>query len=149
MAPAFVVDRQRAERMRALGEVKAARKWLKDRAREQMRWFNPDAAARSVAHLKAKKGFDAAPLEKAVKALAELTGEDIWREIADTMWEAVLQGIGDGTRKIHGKVRPVGSQNEAVFQCAFGFYGRKRGDLNDWLVAWPCAFRLSVLAEEL
>lgn len=83
------------------------------------------------------------------RALAELTGEDIWREIADTMWEAVLQGIGDGTRKIHGKVRPVGSQNEAVFQCTFGFYGRKRGDLNDWLVAWPCAFRLSVLAEEL
>ena len=52
-------------------EVKAAREWSLDRAREQMRWFKPEAAARSLAHLKAQKGFDAAPLEAAIKALAE------------------------------------------------------------------------------
>ena len=52
-------------------EVKAAREWSRDRAREQMRWFNPEAAARSLAHLKAQKGFDAVPLEAAIKALAE------------------------------------------------------------------------------
>ena len=52
-------------------EVKAAREWEINRAREQMRWFNPEAAARSLAHLKAQKGFDAAPLEAAIKALAE------------------------------------------------------------------------------
>ena len=52
-------------------EVKAAREWEINRAREQMRWFNPDAAARSLAHLKTQKGFDAAPLETAIKALAE------------------------------------------------------------------------------
>ncbi len=52
-------------------EVKAAREWSRDRAREQMRWFNPDAAARSLAHLKTQKGFNAAPVEAAIKALAE------------------------------------------------------------------------------
>ena len=52
-------------------EVKAAREWEINRAREQMRWFNSEAAARSLAHLKAQKGFDAAQLEAAIKALAE------------------------------------------------------------------------------
>ena len=49
---------------------------------------------------------------------------------------------------VYGLLRPVGSQNEAVFHCRWGFDRGKRGQLNNWLVAWPCAFRLSVLAEE-
>lgn len=79
--------------------------------------------------------------------LADLTGDEKWRVRADMMWRAVLQYIGDGTLNIHGIVRPVGSQNEAVFHCRWGFKNGDRGQLNDWLVAWPCAFRLSVLAE--
>lgn len=64
------------------------------------------------------------------------------------MWCAVTQFIGDGKLTIHGEVRPVGSQNEALFHCRWDYETGKRGQLNDWLVAWPCAFRLSVLAEE-
>jgi hypothetical protein len=81
--------------------------------------------------------------------LAAITGDDRWNARADRMWRAVLQYIGDGTMKIHGVQRPVGSQNEALFHCRWTFTGGRRGDLNDWLVAWPCAFRLSVFAEEM
>lgn len=84
--------------------------------------------------------------------LAEMTEDQRWRERADLMWKAVLQCIGDGERKIHGVVRPKGSQNEAIFHCPWTFWGAEdiytRGMLNDWLVAWPCAFRLSVLEQE-
>ncbi|MBQ8140492.1 MAG: hypothetical protein IJ038_02215 [Clostridia bacterium] len=84
-----------------------------------------------------------------MRRLAELTKNDIWRYRAELMWSAVLQCIGDGTLNIHGITRPEGSQNEAIFHCSWGFRQYKRGNLNDWLVAWPCAFRLSVLAGEL
>ena len=83
-----------------------------------------------------------------LRTLASLTGDENWRTRADMMWRAVTQYIGDGERVIHGVTRPVGSQNEALFHCRWGFGEGKRGQLNDWLVAWPCAFRLSVLAEE-
>lgn len=79
--------------------------------------------------------------------LAEMTGEERWKIYGDMMWRAILQFIGDGELVIHDVLRPVGSQNEALFHCRWNFWGGKRGTLNDWLVAWPCAFRLSVLAE--
>ena len=82
-----------------------------------------------------------------LRRLAELTGDENWRVRADMMWRAVTQYIGDGELQIHNVVRPIGSQNEALFHCRWGFGAGKRGQLNDWLVAWPCAFRLSVLAE--
>ena len=40
-----------------------------DRCREQMRWFSADAARRSLAHLKARKGYDHAKHAPAVEAL--------------------------------------------------------------------------------
>lgn len=83
-----------------------------------------------------------------LRRLAELTGDELWRIRADMMWRAVTQYIGDGELVIHDVVRPIGSQNEALFHCRWGFDTGNRGQLNDWLVAWPCAFRLSVLAEE-
>lgn len=83
-----------------------------------------------------------------LRTLADLTGNADWRIRADMMWRAVTQYIGDGDLVIHNVVRPTGSQNEALFHCRWGFGEGKRGQLNDWLVAWPCAFRLSVLAEE-
>lgn len=83
-----------------------------------------------------------------LRKLAILTGDGNWKKRADMMWRAVTQYIGDGKLVIHDVVRPVGSQNEALFHCRWGFGDGKRGQLNDWLVAWPCAFRLSVLAEE-
>ena len=83
-----------------------------------------------------------------LRQLAEITKDELWRVRADMMWRAVTQYIGDGELVIHNEVRPIGSQNEALFHCRWGFGAGKRGQLNDWLVAWPCAFRLSVLAEE-
>ena len=82
-----------------------------------------------------------------LRKLADITGDEAWRVRADMMWRAVTQYIGDGELQIHNVVRPIGSQNEALFHCRWGFGNGKRGQLNDWLVAWPCAFRLSVLAE--
>ena len=84
--------------------------------------------------------------------LADFTGDYRFRVRGDMMWRAILPCIGDGTLKIHDMVRPIGSQNEAVFHCNWGTrgdstYGGERGDLNNWLVAWPCAFRLYALAE--
>ena len=83
-----------------------------------------------------------------LKRLAEYTGDKNWSDRADMMWRAVLQFIGDGELKIHGVTRPAGSQNEAILQCAWGTSSGEKGKLNDWLVAWPCAFRLSALSEE-
>ncbi len=83
-----------------------------------------------------------------LRRLAEYLGSEAWRARAEMMWNAVLQFIGDGELTVHGKLRPIGSQNEALFHCNWSFGEYQRGDLNDWLVAWPCAFRLSVLADE-
>lgn len=83
-----------------------------------------------------------------LRKLAYLTGEEMWHVRSEMMWRAVLQYIGDGELTIHGVRRPVGSQNEALFQSRWTFGGEDRGTLNDWLVAWPCAFRLSVLARQ-
>lgn len=84
--------------------------------------------------------------------LAEYTGDEKFRIRGEMMWKAVLQCIGDGELMIHDRIRPVGSQNEAIYHCRWAFvwdhHGGGRGNLNDWLVAWPCAFRLSVLAEK-
>ena len=76
--------------------------------------------------------------------LAELTGRDIWREKAIAVWANGCQFVSDGTLEINGRIRPVGSQNEAFFECAWGEYPENRR-INDWLVAWPGAFRLETL----
>ena len=84
-----------------------------------------------------------------LRRLAVQTGDDRWRIRAEMMWRASLQGISDGTLVVHGHLRPVGSQHEASFHCRWGFREEDpKGKLGDWLVAWPCAFRLSVLAAE-
>jgi hypothetical protein len=78
--------------------------------------------------------------------LAELTGNDAWREKALAIWTNGCQLISDGSLEINGRVRPVGGQNEAFFNCRWGFGdlpGKSR--INDWLVAWPGAFRLETL----
>ena len=83
-----------------------------------------------------------------IRRVGEITGDDRWTIRAEMMWRSILQYIGDGELAIHDVVRPVGSQNEALFHCRWNFGGAERGNLNDWLVAWPCAFRLSILASE-
>ena len=76
--------------------------------------------------------------------LAELSGHDVWREKAIAVWTNGCQYVSDGTLEINGRIRPVGSQNEAFFECDWGEYPENRR-INDWLVAWPGAFRLETL----
>ena len=82
--------------------------------------------------------------------LADETGDGRWHIRADWMWRGANQYVSDGTLEMHGRRRAPGAQNEALFHCRWIFSKNcGRGDLNDWLVAWPCAYRLSVLAEGL
>lgn len=76
--------------------------------------------------------------------LSELTGDPQWREKAIAVWRNSCQLISDGTLEINGRVRPRGSQNEAYFECCWGFDDYP-GRINNWLVSWPGAFRLETI----
>jgi len=76
--------------------------------------------------------------------LSQLTHDSQWKEKALAIWRNGCQLISDGTMEINGMLRPVGSQNEAYFQCNWNFTNR-RERINQWLVAWPSAFRLETL----
>lgn len=77
--------------------------------------------------------------------LAEITGHGVWREKALAVWKNGCQLISDGTLRVNGLVRPVGSQNEAFFNCRWGLSAPGSPRINNWLVAWPGAFRLETL----
>ena len=78
--------------------------------------------------------------------LAEITGNQTWKERARAIWNGGCQLVSDGTLTINGRVRPAGSQNEAFLHCDWGWNGNPGSNrLNDWLVAWPGAFRLEAL----
>lgn len=81
--------------------------------------------------------------------LARITGDERWRERARMIWFNSTQLIADeDNRVIHGKLRPIGSQNEAFYQARWGHRPdpNERGHLNDWLVSWVNAFRLHVIS---
>ena len=77
--------------------------------------------------------------------LYELTGFSQWRERAIAFWCNACQGISDGTLFINGRLRPAGSQDEAIFHTRWGRHGVKPFSPSQWLPAWPCAFRLENL----
>ena len=80
--------------------------------------------------------------------LYRITGDEKWRTRARMMWYNATQLIAtEDSPPIHGIKRPVGSQNEAFFQCRWGHRpdSNDRGHLNDWLVAWVNLFRLTAL----
>jgi len=77
--------------------------------------------------------------------LYELTGYVQWRERALAFWCNACQGISDGTLYINRRVRPAGSQDEAVFHTRWGRHYSGPFTLSQWLPAWPCAFRLENL----
>ena len=86
--------------------------------------------------------------------LSELTGDPQWKEKALSVWRNGCQLVSDGTLEINGFLRPAGSQNEGFIQCHWHHIGKKgftpflggEGDrINQWLVAWPGAFRLETL----
>jgi len=74
--------------------------------------------------------------------LAELTGNKNWKEKALAIWNNSTLLVSDGGLKVFGRIRPVGSQNEAFFET---YWGDGPGQPNDWLVAWPAAFQLETL----
>lgn len=73
--------------------------------------------------------------------LARLTGNERWRQRARAAWANGTIGISDGDLVIRGKLRPAGSQDEAFFHTRWLDFG----DVCDWLVSWPTAFRLCTL----
>lgn len=81
--------------------------------------------------------------------LADLTGDERWARRARMIWYNCTQCIADEKNNMyHGMKRPVGSQNEAVYQARWGHREDcidNPGYLNDWLVSWVNVFRLNVL----
>ena len=77
--------------------------------------------------------------------LYEITGSVQWRERALALWCNASQGISDGTLYINGRLRPAGSQDEAIFHTRWGRKISPAFGLSQWLPAWPCAFRLEDL----
>ena len=77
--------------------------------------------------------------------LAEFTGNVQWREKAIAFWCNACQGISDGTLFINRRLRPAGSQDEAVFHTRWGRRGVGPFRPSQWLPAWPTAFRLETL----
>lgn len=73
--------------------------------------------------------------------LAELTGNDQWEERANAVFNNSTQLISDGTLTVFGKTRPLGSQDEGMLHTRWG----REYSVSQWLVAWPCAFRLQNL----
>jgi hypothetical protein len=79
------------------------------------------------------------------------SGDTRWKARALATWNNSLLCLSDGQTVIHGMTRPAGSQNEAFFHCRWNYAADKdrgRGSMNDWLVAWPTAFRLITLMRE-
>ncbi len=75
----------------------------------------------------------------------EITGYVQWKERAVAFWCNACQGISDGTLFINRRLRPAGSQDEAIFHTRWGRHVSKPFGLSQWLPAWPCAFRLENL----
>ena len=74
--------------------------------------------------------------------LASLTGDRYWREVGLAMWNQSTIGVWDGRPCPDGIERPIGSQDEAWCQTAWGFTPEQQGATSKWLVAWPAAFHI-------
>ncbi len=77
--------------------------------------------------------------------LYELTGCIQWQERAKALWCNATQCVSDGTLIINGRLRPTGSQDEAVFHTRWRRQSGAPFMPSQWLPAWPCAYRLENL----
>jgi len=82
--------------------------------------------------------------------LSDITGDPQWQEKALAIWRNGNQLVSDGNLMVNGHLRPAGSQNEAYLECQWGLaaagaYKDEGYRINNWLVAWPGAFRLETL----
>lgn len=73
--------------------------------------------------------------------LAELTGNDIWRQRARALWYNGIQLISDGTYIVDGRVRPAGSQDESIRHTRWGRPDRKYFTTSKWCTAWQGTYR--------
>lgn len=76
------------------------------------------------------------------------TGDERWRLRARLLFSNAAQcaALREG-ELVRGRMRPRGSQNEAFLHCRWGLSPTEPqpGSFNDWLVAWPGAYRLWAL----
>lgn len=79
--------------------------------------------------------------------LAELTGNDIWRQRARAIWYNGIQLISDGTLMVRGRVRPAGSQDESFRHTRWGRTDHKLYVPCEWCTVWQGTFRHAVLQE--
>lgn len=79
--------------------------------------------------------------------LAELTGNDIWRQRARAIWYNGIQLISDGTLMVRGRVRPAGSQDESFRHTRWGRTDHKLYVPCEWCTVWQGTFRHVVLQE--
>ena len=77
--------------------------------------------------------------------LAELTGNDIWRERARALWYNGMQLISDGTLVINGRVRPAGTQDESVRHTRWARPDHRCFVPSEWLTNWQGSFREDAL----
>ncbi len=84
----------------------------------------------------------------AFERLAQWTGDLRWHLRAKSMWDCYTACVaGEDDAYVHGRRRPAGSQNEGWMHCRWNSRqdDPRPGGMNDWLVAWPGAFRLMTL----
>lgn len=79
--------------------------------------------------------------------LAELTGNDIWRQRARALWYNGIQLLSDGTLVVKGRVRPAGGQDESARHTRWARPDYRCFVLSEWLCAWQGTFRH--LAQEM
>lgn len=77
--------------------------------------------------------------------LYEITEKVQWRERALALWCNATQCVSDGTLIVNGRVRPAGSQDEAIFHTRWRRQSGKPFMPSQWLPAWPCAYRMENL----
>ena len=77
--------------------------------------------------------------------LAQLTGNDIWRQRARALWYNGLQLLSDGTLVIRGRVRPAGSQDESFRHTRWGRIDRRIFIPSEWCTVWQGSFRHQAL----
>jgi len=82
--------------------------------------------------------------------LYKCTGNEDWKLRAIALWKNAMLCVSDGEMVVHGIKREASTQNEAFANCRFQFDTKGYpGELNNWLVAWPGAFKLlSILRAE-
>jgi len=83
--------------------------------------------------------------------LSHVDGNPMWRDIAALIMRNASQCIADESFHYwQGLERPIGSKNEAIFPCRWSKYRvgeKKRGSINNHLVAWPGTYRLASIYE--